>query len=284
MRWRPSAKNSIFTNVALTDDGDVWWEGMTKTPPPATHRLDRQGLDAGLRPQGGASQRALHRAGRPVPVDRSGLGKPARRADLGVYLRRPPQPGGAAGLPGLQLDDGVYLAATMGSETTAAAAGAVGEVRRDPFAMLPFCGYHMGDYFNHWLSFGRAAPQPAAIFGVNWFRTGRGRQLLWPGFGENMRVLKWIVERANGEGGAAESPLGYVPLYRDLNWKGLESFTLQQYQEIMSLDRELWNSELLSHDELFSKLGDKLPAELLTQRRKLETEIRKMPPQWTVAE
>jgi phosphoenolpyruvate carboxykinase (GTP) len=99
-----------------------------------------------------------------------------------------------------------------------------------------------------------------------------------------MRALQWIVARANGEGGAAESPLGYVPLYRDLNWKGLESFTLQQYQEIMSLDRELWNNELLSHDELFAKLGDKLPAELLTQRRKLETEIRKMPSQWTVAE
>jgi phosphoenolpyruvate carboxykinase (GTP) len=177
---------------------------------------------------------------------------------------------------------GVYLAATLGSETTAAAAGAVGQVRRDPFAMLPFCGYHMGDYFRYWLAFGSRLKSPPLIFGVNWFRIGADGKFLWPGYGENMRALAWIVARTQGSPSGAESPLGTVPRYRDLNWKGLEGFTPDLYRAVTSLDRDLWKTELLSHDELFAKLGDKLPAELLIRRKELESEIDKMPAQWNV--
>jgi phosphoenolpyruvate carboxykinase (GTP) len=277
-------KNSIFTNVALTPDGDVWWEGMTKTPPPEL--IDWTGKP--WTPESG--RKAAHPNARfTTPAAQCPSIDPDWENPSGVPISAFIFGGRRSQVVPLvyQARDwasGVYLAATLGSETTAAAAGAMGQVRRDPFAMLPFCGYHMGDYFRYWLSFGARLAKPPAIFGVNWFRTGKDGNILWPGYGENMRVLQWIVARAHGEGGAVESPLGYVPRYRNLNWKGLESFTLQQYQEIMSLDRELWNNELLSHDELFAKLGDKLPADLLTQRRKLETEIRKMPPQWTIAE
>jgi phosphoenolpyruvate carboxykinase (GTP) len=161
----------------------------------------------------------------------------------------------------------------------------VGQVRRDPFAMLPFCGYHMGDYFRYWLSLGSRLAALPLIFGVNWFRTGEDGKFLWPGYGENMRALEWIVARARvSRSDAAESPLGTVPRYRDLTWKGLENFTPAQYRAVTSLDRELSKTELLSHDELFAKLGDKLPVELLTRRKELEGEIQKMPAQWTVPE
>jgi phosphoenolpyruvate carboxykinase (GTP) len=157
---------------------------------------------------------------------------------------------------------GVYFAATMGSEMTAAAFGNIGAVRRDPFAMLPFAGYHMGSYINHWLQFGRSVPNPPRIFVVNWFRKDEDGNFLWPGFGENMRVLKWVVERAHTRASAGQSPLGWVPRYEDLDWRGLEEFTSEQFDEVMSIDKNLWKKEILSHEELFISLFDRLPKEM----------------------
>jgi phosphoenolpyruvate carboxykinase (GTP) len=149
----------------------------------------------------------------------------------------------------------------MGSEMTAAAFGQLGQVRRDPFAMLPFCGYHMGDYISHWLDFGRRIASPPKIFNVNWFRRDADGKFLWPGFGDNMRVLKWIVGRARNQAPAVEGPLGWTPRYKDLDWRGLK-FTEDQFDGVMSVERSQWTQEIASHDELFFSLYDRLPREM----------------------
>ncbi len=267
------ARNSLFTNVALTPDGDVWWEGLTKELPPEL--IDWKGQH--WTPASG--EVAANPNGRfTTPATQCPAIDPDWEDPAGVPLSAIIFGGRRSRLVPLvyQVRDwasGVYLAATLGSETTAAAAGAVGKVRRDPFAMLPFCGYNIGDYISYWLSFQSKGLRLPPVFGVNWFRKDANGKFLWPGYSQNMRALEWIVERANGARDAVENPLGFAPRYRDLNWNGLETFTEAQFNEITTIDRGAWKSELQSHDEFFGLLGDKFPVELKAERNRLETAL-----------
>jgi phosphoenolpyruvate carboxykinase (GTP) len=273
-------RDVVFTNVALTDDGDVWWEGMTETPP--SHLIDWQGKDwtpeiakttgaKAAHPNARFTVAAIHNpvldaewdnpAGVPIDAFIFG-GRRSTTVPLATEAR--------------SWVDGVYMAATMGSETTAAMAGGNGAVRRDPFAMLPFAGYNMADYFQHWLSLGaKLGTKAPRIFCVNWFRKGADGKFVWPGYGENMRVLAWMlgrVDNSDGSTGGAENVFGISPRYEDLNWDGL-AFSREQFASVIGIDRSAWQQELTLHAELFKTLEYHLPAELPATKARLEARL-----------
>ena len=261
---RTMERNTIFTNVALTDDGDVWWEGMTDEAP--EHLIDWTGQD--WHPDCGRV--AAHPNARfTSPASQCPSTDPAWDKPEGVPLDALLFGGRMSStmplvFQGLDWDHGVYLAATIGSEATAAADNQEA-IRRDPMAMLPFCGYNMGDYWSHWFNMADNVSNLPQVFRVNWFRKDSNGKFLWPGFGQNMRVLKWIAERAQNSVDAVETPIGYVPNYEDLSWNGLD-FSAEQFATLMNIDADEWTAECASQQRYFQQFGDKTPAKIEAQR------------------
>jgi len=275
-------ENAIFTNCALTDDGDIWWEGMTEEPP--AHAIDWKGNDwnPGLgTPSAHPNSRFTTPASQCPSIDpdwENPTGVPISAFLFGGRVSKH----FPLVFQGYNWEHGVYMAATMGSEATAAAIGQEA-VRRDPMAMLPFCGYNMAEYWKHWLRIGRSnVATPPRIFRVNWFRKDEKGKFIWPGFGENMRVLQWIVKRCKGSIEAVESPLGWVPPYEALDWAGLD-FDKKSYFNIMNVDREVARKEANDQEELFTRFGDHLPREMEIEREMLLHRLYHSPQVWDLS-
>jgi phosphoenolpyruvate carboxykinase (GTP) len=266
------SKDTIYTNVALKPDGTVWWEGHDDPAPaecidwkgqpwtPASKEKAAHPNSRFTAPMGNNPALAAE-ANDPAGVPISAIIFGGRRASTMPLI-----------FQSFNWIHGVYLGATMGSEMTAAAAGTVGTVRRDPMAMLPFCGYNMGDYFNHWLGIRRELSDPPRIFHVNWFRKDADDKFLWPGFGENFRVLKWIIDRTKGRARASETQIGWMPRYSEFDWTGMD-FPKGKFQQTMKIDSAEWQRELISQTELFLTLHDRLPKELTFQRELLVSRL-----------